>query len=185
MDGSPVGDALKNTSLRLFGYELRETTERPIQPGRGLDLLPKARIPDDMDWARPNPRVADALARWSAAVDREATAAVSPQVRQLVLDRLVSWSGEKMPMSRTWVDDEIDGLKGEDYHIAKLILVVSLASYQFDHSLVEGLGSNHDEQRLIRILAFAAMSAARRLADHAAKNLNTPGVGIGLQPAVK
>ena len=79
----------------------RETTERPIQPGRGLDLLPKAPIPDDMHWARPNPRIAGALARWAAAVDREAARAVSPRVRQLVLSRLESWHGEK-PITVQW-----------------------------------------------------------------------------------
>ena len=86
MDGSPVGKSLKNTSLRLFGYELRETTEREITPGRGLELLPGAPIPDDMAWAQSNPRIADALARWAAAVDRESEHAISPEVRLLVLE---------------------------------------------------------------------------------------------------
>ena len=106
-------------------------------------------------------RVADALARWVAAVDRESAEVISPDVRNVVLSRLADWQGEKMPISRSWVDRDVKGLKGEDYHIAKLVLVVSLASYQFDPSLVEALGSYHDEQRLIRILSFAAMSAAR------------------------
>jgi hypothetical protein len=61
---------------------------------------------------------------------------------------------------------------GEDYHIAKLILVVCKASYQFDDSLVQSLMSESlDEERLIRILAFAAMSAARRLANHVGHQL--------------
>ena len=173
MDGSPVGDALKNTSLRLFGYELRETTERPIQPGQGLDLLPKAPIPEDMDWALPNFRIADALARWSAAVDREAVSAISPKVRRLVMNRLDLWNGEKMPLSRSWVEQEVEGLAGEDYHIAKLILVVCKASHQFDDSLVQAvMGENLDEKHLIRILAFAAMSAARRLAVLVSRRLH-------------
>jgi AhpD family alkylhydroperoxidase len=173
MDGSPVGKPFKNSSLRLFGYELRETTEREIIPGRSLDLLPKATIPDDMTWARSNPRIADALARWAAAVDRESKHAISPEVRQLVLDRLESWNGERMPLSRSWVEGEIEGLQGEDYHVAKLILIVSKASYQSDDSLLKGvMGDKPDEQRLIRFLSFAAMSAARRLADHVSRHLN-------------
>lgn len=171
MDGSPVAAPFKNTALRLFGYELRETTERKIQAGRGLDLLPAAEIPSDMDWARPNPRVADALARWAAAVDRESATAISPKVRRLVLDRLDGWQGEAMPMSRSWVESEIEELEGEDYDIAKLVLVVSMASYQFDDSLVKPV-LRDDQEHLIRILAFAAMSAARRLANHAGRHLN-------------
>ena len=175
MDGSPVGQTLKNTSLKLFGYELRETTERKIIPGRGLDLLPKAPIPDDMTWARGNPRIADAFARWATAVDRESQHAISPRVQQLVLDRLQRWNGERMPLSRSWVETEIEGLQSEDFHVAKLILVVCKASYQFDDSLLQPIfGDKPDEKRLIRILSFAAMSAARRLADHAGRHLSMP-----------
>ena len=78
-----------------------------------------------------------------------------------------------MPLSRSWVEQEVEGLAGEDYHIAKLILVVCKASYQFDDSLVQAVtGENLDEERLIRILAFAAMSAARRLADLVSRRLH-------------
>ncbi len=172
MDGSPVGPALKNTALRLFGYELRETTERQIQPGRALDLLPAASLPADLAWAGPNPRIADALARWTAAVERQSAKAISPRVRELVRNRLDAWNGETMPISRSWVEKDVAGLDGEDYHIAKLVLVVAMASYQVDDTLVKAvLRNDPDEQRLIRILAFAALSAARRLADHAARHL--------------
>ena len=173
MDGSPVGTTLKDTALRLFGYELRETTERPIQPGRGLDLLPPAAIPENLDWARPNPRIADALARWAAAVDEEATKAVTPKVRELVRERLDAWHGERMPLSRSWVEDEIAELTGQEAHVARLILVVAKASYQVDDALVQAvLRKGSDEQRLIRILAFASLSAARRLAEHAGRHLH-------------
>lgn len=167
MDGSPVGTLLKNTSLKLFGYELRETTERPIQPGRGLDLLPPAPPRDDIDWARPNPRIADSVARWAAAVEREAEIAISHEVRSLVRDRLGIWNGEQMPISRSWVEDDIAHLQGEDYHTAKLILVVAKASHQVDDSLVHNvMGEQQDQKRLIRVLSFAALSAALRLATH-------------------
>ena len=166
MDGSPVQDTLKNTSLRLFGYELRETTERPIEPGRGIDLLAPAPVPDDMAWALPNPRIADALARWGAVVERESALAISQEVSDVVLDRIGHWRGERMPLSRTWVEPAVENLDGDDYHAAKLALIVAMASHQFDESLLKGvMADGHDEERLIRILSFAAFSAARRLAE--------------------
>ena len=175
MDGSPVGDLFKNTSLKLFGYELRETTERPIQPGRGLDLLPAAPLRDDLEWARPNPRIADAIARWAAAVEREAEKAISTKVVSLVRDCLDAWDGEQMPISRSWVEDDIAHLDGEDYHTAKLILVVAKASHQVDDSIVQAvLGEVHDQEKLIRILSFAALSAALRLANHYGRHLHAP-----------
>ncbi len=76
-----------------------------------------------------------------------------------------------MPMSRKWVDKEAAQLSGEDRELAKLILIVAMASYQFDDSLVIP-ALRDDQERLIRVLAFAAMSAARRLAHLAGQLLN-------------
>ena len=180
MDGSPVGDSLKNTSLKLFGYELRETTERKIQPGRGLDLLPPATQRHDLEWARPNPRIADAVSRWAAAVEREAEKAISPEVRELVRDRLDGWNGEQMPITRSWVENDIAHLKDEDYHVAKLILIVAMASYQVDDPIVQAVfGENQDQKKLIRVLSFAALSAALRLATHYGRHV---GVRTGSTP---
>ena len=78
-----------------------------------------------------------------------------------------------MPISRVWVDKEVDQLTGEDREIAKLILVVSKASWQFDESLVKTVMQDKiDEKRLIRILAFSAYSAAKRLAQLAGEHLH-------------
>ena len=64
-------------------------------------------------------------------------------------------------------------------------LVVSKASYQFDDSLVKPLlRDNQDEERLIRILAFAALSAARRLADYAGRYLNAVRSGSEASGAI-
>ena len=78
-----------------------------------------------------------------------------------------------MPLSRSWVEDEVGTLTGEDRDVAKLILVVAKASWQFDESLVQAVMPHDvDEERLIRILAFSAFSAARRLANLAGQHLS-------------
>lgn len=180
MDGSPVNapfglQRVKSAALKMFGSELRVTTERPITPGRALDLLPPAPLPDDMEWAKPNPRVADALSRWTAAVDRESSRVVSPQVRELVHESLQRWEGEPMPLSRSWVEEEVEGFTSVDRDIARLALVASKASYQVDDTLVKAvLGEEGDEPRLIRVLAFASFSAARRIAERIARDTDRP-----------
>ena len=171
MDGSPVSapfglQTVKNAALRMFGFELRPTTVRVLEPGKALDLLPPAPLPDDLGWAAPNPRVADALARWAAANEREAAKAVSREVRDLVERSLQRWQGDLMPLSRNWLDDEVEGLIGEDRAVARLALVVAKASYQFEESLAQDvLGYGQDEERFIRVLAWGSHAGARRVAD--------------------
>jgi len=70
------------------------------------------------------------------------------------------------------VNDEVAGLTGDDRNVARLILVVAKASYQVDDALVQAvLGQNADQEKLIRVLAFASLSAARRVAANVAKRV--------------
>ena len=175
MDGSPVSAPLglqgvKAAALRLFGGQLRATHIKALTPGRALSLLPSAPLPAGMRWAAPNPRIADALARWAAVVEREASCVVSLQVRELVVQNLQRWNGELMPLSRSWVDSEVRMLTGQDRAIARLALVLAKAPYQVDETLVEDvLGEDRCEERFIRILAWASFSAAYRFAQRIAE----------------
>ena len=174
MDGSPVTAPLgmqrvKAAALRLFGAELRATQVARLTPGRALSLLPPAPLPEDMRWAIPNPRIAEALARWTAVVECEASRVISPAVRDLVVRNLQRWSGELMPISRNWADVETSALTGKDRAIARLALVLAKAPYQVDETLVEGvLNEDRCEESFIRILSWASFSSARKFAQRLA-----------------
>jgi AhpD family alkylhydroperoxidase len=178
MDGSPVTaplglQSVKSAALRMFGSVLRTTTERPIQPGRALDLLPPAPLPEDMYWAEPNPRIAAALSRWAGVVERESARVVQPHIRNLVYSNLQRWEGEWMPISRSWVDKEVEGLTGRDRALVRFALVLAKAPYQVDEGMVDEIRrEDRDETRFIRVLAWASFSAARRNAKRVADGVN-------------
>jgi hypothetical protein len=175
MDGSPVSapfglQGVKAAALRLFGGELKATHVRRLIPGRALSLLPAAALPADLRWAIPNPRIADALARWAAVVESEASTVVSPAVQDVVPRSLEAWNGQLMPISRSWVDAETSALTGQDRAIARLTLVLAKAPYQVDEKLVEDvLQEDPGEERFIRILAWASFCSARRFAQRIAE----------------
>lgn len=175
MDGSPVSapfglQGVKAAALRLFGGELRATHVKSLTPGRALPLLLPAPLPIDMQWAILNPRIADALGRWTAVVEHESSGVVSREVQELVAGNLQQWNGELMPISRSWVDSEVKELTGQDRAIARLALVLAKAPYQVDEKLVEDvLSEDRCEERFIRILAWASFSGARRFAQRIAE----------------
>lgn len=161
--GVQAGKALQ---LRLFGTELVPTRRVPLEPGKSIALLPPATLPEDLDWARPNPRVADALARYTATVEREAAAVISPGVREAVSKSLKAWRGEQMPISRSWVEAELVGLTGDDLAIARLAIVLAKSPSQVDETLAEPvLSAKPDEARFVRILAWASFSGSRRFVN--------------------
>lgn len=168
MEDSPVSApfglrTVKAFALRLFGIELEATRRLKLEPGAALDFLPEAELPDDMAWAAYNPRVADALARWAATVEREATAIIDPRVRAVVASSLDRWNGEVMPLSPAWVEEDAAGLEGDDRAIAKLAIMLAKACYRVDDKLSEDvLRIAGGEEQFVRILAWASFTGARR-----------------------
>ncbi len=175
MDGSPVKtpfglQLIKSALLRLFGNELRATHIHQLEPGRSLHLLPDATLPSDMQWARSNPRIAQTVAQWAAAVDKEADDVIPGVVQELVHENLGHWQGEVMPMSRSWLEKEVLDLEGNERAIAKLALALAKASYQIDDQIVEDvIKYNPGEENFIRILAWSSFTAARHVANRIGK----------------
>lgn len=181
MDGSPVGeplgmDAVKAWALRLFGSELTATRRVSLIPGRALMLLPAAELPEDMYWAKSNPRVADAVSRYASAVEREGAKVISPNVRNRIINSLKGWHGEQAPLDRRWIDREVDGLEGDDAAVARLAIVLAKASYRVTEKMIlDVLGSERDEERFIRILAWSSFTAARRFAQIVSNKVSATG----------
>ena len=177
MDGSPVAapfglTSIKAWALRLFGKELEVTRRVPLVPGRSLDLLSPAELPADMQWARPNPRVADAVSRWTAAVEREGRKVISPRVREAITESLRHWEGEKMPLDHRWIDEAVRDLEPHDAAIARLAIVLAKASYRVTDKMVKDvIGENGDEERFVRILAWSSFTAARAFARVVAREI--------------
>src|SRR5262249_36315469 len=77
--------------------------------------------------------------------------------------------GEPMPISRSWVDKEVEGLTGGDRAIARVALVLAKAPDQVDDTLVgEILRGDREEKRVIRVLGAGSFCAGRRIAKRIA-----------------
>ena len=177
MDGSPVNGpfglpGIKQFALGIFGNELRATHVQPLVPGRSLHLTTTAELPADMHWASGNPRVSRALAQWAATVENEAKGVVPAGVQDFVHHNLRQWRFEPVPMSRSWVEQELGQLEGEARSIAKLALLLTKAAYQVDEKLVtEVMGPDADQERFIRILAWCSFTASRYVGSHIADHV--------------
>lgn len=170
MDGSPVNApfglaSIKQFALRIFGHELKSTKECTVEPGTSLGLLPAAPLPEDLRWASANPRIADALSRWASVIDKHADRVLDEDIKSCVLNGLAAWQGEPMPMSRSWVDEEVKGLQAHKQKLAKVALILAKAPYQLSDELVQQTVAQFENQEdFIRFLAWAAFTSARTIA---------------------
>jgi AhpD family alkylhydroperoxidase len=143
---------------------IRKAGAGPLPAGASLDLLPSAAPPADLAWAAPNPVLADGFARAFAAIDTAGTSFVAGPVRELVQARLAAWHGQSPGLSRAWVTDAVSGLAPPDQAAGRLALLIALASYQVDQSVIGAYRlTESDDQALIALVSWASMAAARRI----------------------
>ena len=186
MDGSPVNLPLgmQRPALRMFGQELKPTKTRAAEPGRSIELLPKAELPEDLRWARPNRRIAETIARYVAAVEQATLGVISDAVRECVARELKDWNHELMPLGRAWADEAVADLEGEDRHIAKLALILAKSPSQASEDLVTPIVTD-DDDRFVRILAWCSFTGARTYARFVAGRVGTDATVTPVATAVE
>lgn len=150
---------------RVFGIALRESVSRPADPGRGLPLLPRAALPRDLAWSKPNARVADALARWDGAMGTVAGEYAPPHTRERLTRAVASWYGEDPPPGTGWLHEALDGLDDSARPWAELALMAAVASYRVPPDLVARVRRTHgNDEAVVAAVAWGGHTAAKRIA---------------------
>lgn len=168
-DGTPVNaplgsEAIKSTMLRMFGFELKETTTKRLVPGRASGLLPAAELPADLAWAADNEVVAEAIARWAGAVET-AGAEIPSAARTVIADAVSVWEGKPMPISRSWLEPFLENLDAPNRAVAKIGLLAALSPHQRTDADIEDVRAHFDDGLLTSTIAWSAFTAARRIAS--------------------
>jgi AhpD family alkylhydroperoxidase len=148
----------------VLGRMIQAASREPHPPGRSLDLLPPAPLPEDLSWAAGNPAVADAFARACAAIETSAARSVPAVVRETVMAELAGWHGEPRGPSRAWVEDIVSGLPTAHQGSGRLALLTAFASYQVDQSVIDKFRlESPDDATLVELTSWASLAAARRV----------------------
>lgn len=156
--------SLKTLLYKMTGLELRESVMRRLKPGRANGFLPAAPLPDELSWAGANANIGDAVARWSAAMEREARDVVPEAVRSRIARIVGDWQGEAMPLSRSWLDPHLDGLGAAETAAMKLALLTALSPGQLSDDIVEAFQAEFDSDKaLVVTVAWSAFEAAKQI----------------------
>lgn len=159
-----VPAAARAATRRVLGLMMRSTTGRPVRPGGSLELLPAARLPDDLGWASASPTISAGFAQAAAAIDAAGRAVVVPAVRDLVSSRLAGWDGRAAGLSRAWADRAVAGLPEAQRPAGRLALLTAIASYQVDPGLVAELRRHQPgDEALVALTSWASLAAARQV----------------------
>jgi hypothetical protein len=159
----PLPSLLRGVAGRLYAATAGRRIVRGLQPGRSLQFVPKASLPEEFAWAAGNEAVAGAFAGLAAVIE-EAGAQILPEyMRLLVIEQIYAWNGEPMGISRGWVEEALADAKIAHLPAARLTLMTALASYQIDEGIIADFRAHYpDDAQLIAATAWASFTAARR-----------------------
>lgn len=128
------------------------------------DLLPAAEGTEELVCLADSPRLANAFARASAAVERTGLSAVPAAVRELIRAELPSWDGSARGPGRAWVDVAVSGLPDADRPAGRLALLTAFASYSLlDSDVMEARSSGLGDAQLIGLTSWASLAAAMQI----------------------
>ncbi len=147
----------------LFGKRILALS---VEPGDSMSLLPDAPLPDEFSWAKSNPTIAGAFARFAAVIEEAGQSVVPVRVRELVQEHVNSWNGEDPGMSRQWVEDAVAEFSDDEKASGRLALLAALTSYQVDEDLIKNFRQHFPtDQQLISTAAWASYTATRKVAS--------------------
>jgi AhpD family alkylhydroperoxidase len=174
----PAPAPLRRPIEYLVGRYARPAVESPHAPARTLDLLPESELPPDLSWAASSPHVAGALARFSGAVERAAGRELPAEARARISATASTWDGTEPELGSSWIDERIDGLAPESRAVARLGLITAFASHRIDDGVVTAFRAfRRTDESLVTAVAWAAFTAARRVADRMVGDAVVAGAG--------
>jgi AhpD family alkylhydroperoxidase len=133
---------------------------RRYASGRSLELIAEASLPDHLAWARPHVPIAAGLAYFHQQINLLGADVIPGHLRRFVLEFVNTHRGQKMGLSRRWVDDAIQPLESDSHPMAKLLLLTALASYQIDEDLIRSVRpSLVTDAALLAVLAWGSYAS--------------------------
>ncbi|GAA3500048.1 carboxymuconolactone decarboxylase family protein [Streptomyces prasinosporus] len=176
---SPVPDAAPAAGrapvMRIVARAMRPDAAAVLAPGASLGLLPDAPLPSGLDWAKPAPAVAGALARAVASVDVAAERWIPEEVRALLHAELAVREGTVPGPSRSWLGTATAQLSPAHRPAARLALLIALNPHQTTDADITAFRAAHPADRdLVELASWAALTAAVRVGARLATPHRTP-----------
>jgi hypothetical protein len=148
----------------LGGRVFEKIFRHSLLPGESLRFLPEAVLAPDLAWARANPHVAGAFARFDHVLTTASVSILPSETRRLVEHRLASSRGELPGLDKQSIDEALVTLPAEERPLARLALLAAFAPYRVSSRDIEdarACGSNDAD--LVGTVAWAAFAVARRV----------------------
>ncbi len=149
----------------IASLKFRSAVGRSKSAGDSLGFLPVASEVNEPLWAKTNPVVAQAFARFAEAVEEVGKFSLPKDVRDYVSRYVGKWNGETPEVSKRWAEAEARNFFAEDKKSAcELALLAALSPHQISREdIVRFQRHFPGDNLLLGSLAWASFTAACRI----------------------
>ncbi|MEV4516556.1 carboxymuconolactone decarboxylase family protein [Dactylosporangium sp. NPDC049525] len=159
----PLPGPARRTALWMAGRVMSSIAQHSLSPSTALELLPRTSVPPDIAWAGPT-RIAEALARASAAIESAAASVVPERIRDIAQSRLSEWDGTPPGLSASWVDTVLAGVPDDELAPGRLVLLTAQSAYQVGDAVIADFRRFDPlDTSLVAAASWAAITAARSI----------------------
>lgn len=167
-DSSPLAATgfLRHPARALAAATIgRSVTDVAATPGASLAIL-EPQTPTGIPWVDAHPAIGPALAALFSATRHLLDGLASPDTVAQLTRHFSTWHGEPAPLGRSWLADATLGLPRDDLPVARLALLAGRSAYAVTEQDIAAVRSLHaGDAELVRIVAWGAGAASRRVAD--------------------
>jgi AhpD family alkylhydroperoxidase len=168
----PGGPRAQSLARRAAGLAFARKVRAIYRPGVAAERLATQPLPEDLAWVAASAPVGTSFAALTDCLERSQHL---PDVgRGVVRDAVQAWRGEHQPISSSWTAEHTDALPDGLRPATRLALLTSLAPHQVtDADVAAARNVLSTDEALVSALAWAAWTAARRVAGWITKPAET------------
>jgi AhpD family alkylhydroperoxidase len=155
---------LRSPLRRVAGLMFRGAVRRSKTVGESLHFLPSAVESEEPGWAKANPVVAQAFARFAEAVEEAGEASLPSEVLEFVCCHVDRWDGKLGGISKSWVKAETSHFNEASNAASNLALLAAMAPHFVgEEDIIRFRKHFPGDNRLLGSLSWASFIAARRI----------------------
>lgn len=155
----------KKVALRIFGATVaKRIVKRAPKPGESLQFITQSVLPPDLAWAKNSDSIAAAFASFALTIGKVVEGLLSETARNVIQQRILSWRGEDMGLSKAWLYDALENMAEADKPAGEIALLTAFSPHQIGADTINRFRSIHPgDAALLNITAWASFSTARRI----------------------
>ena len=151
---------MKKIASRLF----KKAVNRQKTPGTSLSLLPERNLPTSFTWAKGDPNVAGAYARFAAVIKNMEKTYVPLLTRKTITQHVKEWPRNKQQNKIQWMKEKTAKMDSLAEIATKLALLIINQPYRINEEIINSFqNSSSQKNQLLAITTWASFTKATKI----------------------